>query len=266
MKPRSTQHGLLGKVKRYVIGADLHFPKMDQGSFDAMLQVIKDISPEGFIFQGDQFDNEEISHHTKGKPFYRERASFKRNTDNFDKHILQPLEGVLGKKAEKVWIIGNHDDWEFQLVEEQPELEGMLDRPKLLQLQKRGWELIPLGHSKRLGELNVIHGEVLTGVGNQAGMYPSRKAVELYAGNVLAAHTHAPQSFAKISPVEHRKKHMGYINAILGSVNPTYLRNRPTAWLNGFSIVELYDKGFFNLYTVVVCDGKCAYGGKVYGK
>jgi hypothetical protein len=37
-----------------------------------------------------------------------------------------------------------------------------------------------------------------------------------------------------------------------GATHPDYLRNRPTAWLNGFSIVELYTaNGFFNLYPVV---------------
>lgn len=250
-------------VKRYVVGADLHFPKVDWPTFNAMLAVIKDIKPDGFIFQGDQFDNEEISHHTKGKPLYRERGAYKRNTEQFMERILTPLEAVLGR-AEKTWIVGNHDRFEHDLIEVQPELEWMIDRPTLLQLNAKGWEVIPLGHAKKLGELNVIHGEVLSGIGNQAGAYPSRKAVEVYAGNVLAAHTHAPQSYAKVSPVEQRKKHMGYINAILGATNPSYLRNRPTAWLTGFTIVEVHPNGFFNLYTLIVSEGKCAYGGKLY--
>ena len=70
-----------------------------------------------------------------------------------------------------------------------------------------GWEVIPLGHAKRLGQLNVIHGEILTGIGNQGGTFPSRKAVELYGGNILAGHTHSPQSNTKISSVEQKKKH-----------------------------------------------------------
>jgi hypothetical protein len=110
------------------------------------------------------------------------------------------------------------------------------------------------------------HGEILTGIGSQGGAFRSKKAVELYAGNVLAGHTHAPQSYTKISPVEQRKKHGGWINAILGATNPDYLRNRPTAWLNGFTVVELYTaNGFFsNLYSVVVLNGRFSYGGKIY--
>lgn len=256
----------MSKVQRYIVGADLHFPKLHRPTFEAMMEFIRDIKPNGFIFQGDQFDNEEISHHNSNKPYYKERRSYLRNQEAFEETILSPLEAALPRGASRTWIVGNHDDWEFQFVETHPELEGLVDRPSALGLAKRGWEIIPLGHSKKLGELNVIHGEVLTGIGNQAGAYPARKAVEIYAGNVLAAHTHAPQSFTKISPVEQRKKHMGWIAPILGATNPGYLRNRPTAWLNGFTVVEVRSNGFFNVYPIIVIDGKFAFGGREYGK
>lgn len=252
------------KVKTYVVAHDLHYPAYSKKTWNAMMEFIKDVRPDGFVFGGDQFDNNEISHHTKGKPFYRERASYKRNTDGFSVDILGPLEQCLKDSAERVWIVGNHDRFEHDLIEEQPELEGIIERVDTLKLEARGWRVVPLGHSFKLGELNVIHGEILTGIGNQAGAFPSKKAIELYASNVLAGHTHAPQSFTKISPVEARKKYMAWIAPILGKVNPAYLRNRPTAWLNGFTIVELRDKGLFNCYPVIVIDGEFSYGGKLY--
>lgn len=251
------------KLKTYVVAHDLHFPEFSKKTWAAMMEFIKHVKPEGFIFGGDQFDNNEISHHTKGKPFYRERASFNRNTTRFTSEILEPLEKSL-RDAERVWIVGNHDRFEHDLIECQPELEGIIERVDTLQLGKRGWQVVPLGHSHKLGELNVIHGEILTGIGNQAGAFPAKKAIELYASNVLAGHTHAPQSFTKISPVEARKKYMAWIAPILGEVNPAYLRNRPTAWLNGFTVVELREKGLFNLYPIVVIDGEFSYGGRVY--
>lgn len=254
------------KVKRYVVAHDLHFPEYSRPTWDAMIEFVEDIKPAGFIFGGDQFDNAEISHHNKNKPLYRERRSYVRNQENFDQDILTPVEAMLPRGCEKVWIIGNHDDWEFQFVEEHPELEGLVDRVAALHLVDRGWEVVPLGHTKRLGELNVIHGEILTGIGNQAGAFPSKKAIEIYGSNVLAGHTHAPQSFAKISPVEVRKKYMAWIAPALCTVNPGYLRNRPTAWLNGFTVVELREKGLFNLYPIVVIDGKFSFGGKEYGE
>jgi hypothetical protein len=253
------------KPKVYVAGYDLHFPKYDNRTVTAMMEFIDDVKPAGFIFGGDQQDNAEISHHNRRKPLYKPVGAYKRNTQRFDEDILSPLEQALGPKAEKIWIVGNHDHWEYEFIEGHPEFAGLIDRPTELGLAKRGWEVIPLGHAKRLGHLNVIHGEILTGIGNQAGMYPSRKAVELYGDNVLAGHTHAPQSFAKISPVEQKKKHMGWIAPILGYRNPDYLENRPHAWLNGFIVIELQSNGLFNLYSIITFDGRFSYGGTCYG-
>jgi hypothetical protein len=250
---------------RVVVGYDLHFPKYSESTFNAMMELIDDIKPELFIFGGDQFDNAEISHHNRRKPLYKPTGSYKRNTERFNTTILQPLEKSLGPKADKTWIIGNHDHWEHEFIEGNPEFAGLVDRPSELGLEDRGWEVIQLGHAKRLGHLNIIHGEVLTGIGNQAGMYPSRKAVELYGDNVLAGHTHAPQSFSKISPVDQKHKHMGWIAPILGETNPAYLENRPTAWLQGIVVIEFYGDGMFNLYPIISFDGCFSYGGKVYG-
>lgn len=43
-------------------------------------------------------------------------------------------------------------------------------------------------------------------------------------------------------------------------LNPGYLRNRPSAWVNGFCVIELLDTGNFNLYPIVVSGGQCSLG------
>jgi predicted phosphodiesterase len=252
------------KPTRVVAGYDLHFPRYNKPTFGAMMALIDDVKPDMFVFGGDQFDNAEISHHNRKKFLYKPRGEYRRNTERFDEEILKPIERGVPNGTDLVWIEGNHDHWEYEFIEEHPEFEGQFERPEMLRLEKRGWEVVPLGHAKRVGHLNIIHGEILTGIGNQAGMYPSRKAVELYGDNVLAGHTHAPQSFAKISPVEVKHKHMGWIAPILGDCNPVYLENRPTAWLNGFVVIEFYNGGMFNLYPILTFNGRCSYGGKVY--
>jgi len=247
----------------WVAGYDLHFPKYDAPTFNAMMEFIADVKPKGFIFGGDQFDNAEISHHNRRKPIYKPLGSYKRNTEKFNATILEPLDKLLAR-ADKVWITGNHDDWEREFIESHPELEGCVERTESLGLARRGWEVISIGRAKRIGHLNVIHGEVLTGIGNQAGVFPARKAVDIYGDNVLAGHTHAPQSFAKISPVEQKKKHMGWIAPILGHTNPVYLENRPTAWMQGFVVIEFQPNGFFNLFPIITFEGRFSYGGKCY--
>lgn len=253
--------------KLWIVAHDLHYPKWDRRTFHAMLAFIQHNKSkiDGFIFGGDQFDNETISHHTKGKLLYRITGGFKNDERGFERDVLTPLEADLPKNCTKVYIIGNHERFEHDFVEEHPELQGVLSHAENLRLVERGWEVIPLGHSYKLGALDVIHGEVLTGIGNQAGAFPSKKAIELYGGNVLAGHTHSPQSYTKVSPVNHRKKFQATIAPILGNTNPNYLRNRPTAWVPGFCIVELHeDKRNFNLYSVIVIDGKFSFAGTEY--
>lgn len=253
------------KVRQAVAIYDWHYPQHNKPTTNAIFGYLRENKPDVLILGGDQFHFDCISHHTKHTPIFRTRRSYINDIEGFDRNILTPLEALLPRNCEKVWIIGNHEDWEQDLINEQPELEDAIGHVKLLRLVERGWTVIPLGHAYKLGKLNVIHGETLTGVGNQAGMYPSRKAVELYAGNVLAGHTHAPQSFTKVSPVEHTNKWQGHIAPIAGNVNPGYLRNRPTAWLNGFVRIDVQADGQFNLYPIIVVNGKFVWNGRVYG-
>jgi len=263
---------MANKPELYIAGYDLHFPKVDWPTFKAMMDFINNNKVDGFIFGGDMFDNSCISHHTRGKPMLRDRGAYKDEETAFIRKILQPLDIALGD-ATKVWIEGNHDFWEQQLVEEQPELDGIQrgpslysDNPGSLTLEEREWEFVPCGQSFKKGFLTFIHGETLTGFGNQGSIMHSKKAVESYCTNVVYGHTHTPQSFTKVLPHDETQKWQSYCMPILGAVNPAYLRNRPTAWLTGFGIIEFQSNGRFNVYPIVVIDGTFVFGGKLYGK
>jgi predicted phosphodiesterase len=250
---------------------DIHYPHIHYPTWYAALDFIRQ-NPDkiaGFLFGGDQHDNAEISHHTAGKPLYRPTGSYAAHTKGFDK-ILTELENVLPDEAERVWIQGNHDAWVNQLIERQPELSGTLERPLLLNLEERGWQVLELGEGKQLGKLLVIHGEGLTGIGNQASIYHAKKSVESFCCSVLYGHLHTAQSYTKILPHSEKDKWIGYSSPACCTLNPTYLQNRPTAWVNGFTIVELQEPSKklsnFNVYPVIVSNGSFAFGGNVYGK
>lgn len=245
---------------------DLHYPQYNIPTWHCALDFIQQ-NPHirGFIFGGDQFDNAEISHHNRKKPLYKEESLYIRNENGFMRDILQPLYQLLPRQARKIYIIGNHDYWEREFIEEHPELSGLVDRVRSLNLQAAGWQIIPLGHAYKLGKLNVIHGEVLTGT--IPGIYPAKKAVEIYGANVLAGHTHSPQSFAKVSPVELRQKWMAWIAPCACNLNPAYIRSRPHAWICGLTIIEVHNTGNFNLYPIILSqNGTFTYGGKEYGR
>lgn len=258
----------------YIAAYDMHFPEIDWPTWKALWQFMGENPINGFVFGGDQFTNNCISRHTRGKPMLRDKGAYTREEKDFTKRILDPLDILLDKyDAEKVWIEGNHDDWEQQLVEEQPELDGLQrgpsrfsDAPGSLGLEERGWQFVPCGTSFKKGFLTFIHGETLTGIGNQVAGIHAKKAVEAYATNVVYGHMHQPQTFTKILPHDTTQKWQAHCMPIIGATNPSYLRNRPTAWLNGFGIVEFRADGTFNVYPVIVVNGKFSFGGKVYGK
>jgi hypothetical protein len=257
----------LAKPNLWVCAFDLHFPKVHKPTFAALLDFMNKNKAKiaGFYFGGDQFDNSEISHHNANKPLYKPAGSYQRNTASFDAQVLKPIEALLPKTANKVWQEGNHDNWETQFVESHPELQGTIERPELLKLATRGWKIIPCGSGHRLGKLTLIHGETLSGIGNQASGYHAKKAVETYCGSVLYGHMHSPQSYTKVLPHHQTDKWQAVCAPILGATNPGYLRNRPTAWLNGFVVVETQEGGNFNIYSIVVVNGKFSFAGEVYG-
>ncbi len=237
---------------------DLHYPDVHWPTFRAMLSFMKRNRVRGFVFGGDQFNNECISHHTKGKPEFRPTGQFVMDEAAFDQQILKPITKELYPEDEMVWIVGNHDYWEQEYEQANPELQGRLQRPRNLELEERGWKVIPLGGVYRHGKMGWIHGEAI------GGMHHAKKAVETYCTNLNYGHLHSLQTYTKILSTDFKQKWVAQCNPIVGNVNPRYLEGRPNAWVNGFTVTEFYRGGLFNNYPIVVNEGVCSYGGKLY--
>ena len=247
------------KPEIFVSAFDLHFPDIHWPTFKSMSSFLSQNRVDGFVFGGDQFNNECISHHTKGKPGLRLPGQFALDEEMFEEMILSPLERLLPKKCEKVWICGNHDHWESEFEEEIPELRDKLQRPRNLKLAARGWQVIPLGGIYKHGKLSWIHGEGI-GTANH-----SKRAVDVYCTNLVYGHHHTMQSHTKILSSDYSQRWVAQCSPIVGGCNPRYLESRPNNWLNGFTITEFYSRGMFNHYPVVTDgDGAFSYGGTTY--
>lgn len=246
----------------WVLAFDIHYPLVHQPTLNAMFDFMKKNKSKivGFGFGGDQHDNAEISHHNKRRIIFRETGSYKKNTEGFERDILSPIESFLQPNARRVWIDGNHEHWERQLIETAPELEGTIERNLLYKLAERGWEYFETGTGFDIGKLHVVHGESLK------GNFHSKNAVETYAQSVCYGHFHTIQTHTKILPQANDEKWAGFACPALCKTNPAYLRNAPHAWINGFTIVEVRENGNFNLTQVVVTKGQFNYGGVLYGK
>ncbi len=249
------------RPSRWVLAYDLHYPAHDPASWGCVLDYVRRNRVDGFIFGGDQLDLSCISHHNVSKPLYRPKGALRSNLNGFKRDVLDPIDDVLGSKADKRFLIGNHEAWlTEQLAETNPELDGMLDLAERLDLDDRGWKVIPQGGYTNVGKLVVIHGDTVGG-----GVNAAKKAAEVYAGSsVVLGHHHTLQSFTRSSPVAQTDRWTGTVLPCLSTTAPTYGRNRANAWLNGFGVVEVQPDQTFNLYPVVITEGRCSFAGEVY--
>jgi hypothetical protein len=222
------------KVKAHLLLADIHFPDHDPDAWNCVVDFARRNPLDGVTFMGDALDLSCVSHHNVTKPLYRPRGALKSNLVGFAENILDPIDDLLGPKAEKRFIIGNHEAWLVeQLAETNPELEGMIDLAEQLDLEERGYEVIPQGGHAKVGKLVVIHGDTIG-----SGVFAAKKASEIYAGSsVVFGHGHTLQQYTRISPVSQTDRWTATELPCLCNLAPSYGRNRSHTWLHGFGVV-----------------------------
>jgi UDP-2,3-diacylglucosamine pyrophosphatase LpxH len=134
------------KPKVWACLYDIHHPQYDQKTFRAILSFIRQNRVDGLLLGGDALDLGCVSHWNKDLPGNKRRGELKSDLDGFEKEILQPLEALLPRGCEKIFLTGNHERMLDQdLTESMPELDGMLDFKQYLRLAERGFKVIPLG-------------------------------------------------------------------------------------------------------------------------
>ena len=84
---------------------DIHYPKIHKPTWDAILDFVGRNSGKiaGFLFSGDQLDNEEIGHWSAGKPLFRPTGSYKANTLGFNANVLSPIEVDRSSRRRSDW-------------------------------------------------------------------------------------------------------------------------------------------------------------------
>ena len=258
---------LRGKASNKVVTAvsyfDAHYPHVDKPTWRALLDFVRRNHVGIFVFGGDNLDCGAISHHTKGKPKFRPVGKMKQDLDGFTRDMLGPLCELLPRNCIKVWLTGNHEHWMEQMLEEQPELDGLLDIAEYLKLEDNGWLVKPQGGHFKHGHLKWIHGDVVSG----SGLNAVRNALNLYVENIIMGHGHGAYSATKTLPHTKKYKWQAWMQGTGGEMDAGYLRGKPTGWLTQLGITEFHGpRGLFNHYPVTVFNGRFSFGGKVYGK
>ncbi len=252
----------LPETALWILLSDLHHPEHCKTAFRATLSFIERNKEKikGIVLLGDNMDCVNISRHTKGKPRLRTRGGIARDFARFDKDILREVESRINKDTEKIFFLGNHEDWLEQWLDENPEFEGIISFDKSLGLTKRGWEVIAQGNYRQVGKAYLLHGDQVG-----TSMHVAKKLVDSYCATAIMGHVHTASMYTKVSQIKKEDKWIGYTLPTLGTVAPKYAKGRPNSFVQGFGVLELWSNNFINVYIPIILDGKFSFGGEMYG-
>lgn len=250
----------LFKIQKTVLLPDIHYPHCDENVMEAVNEFIFDYAPNELVYMGDQISLDCISSWNEKKPLLKEGQRLLKDYNNFDKNILRVHENLTAPDTRRIFMYGNHEQRSKWYCENHPELEGFIDIERHLKLVERGYKIVNFNDIHNIGKLKAIHGYYWN-------KYHAVKTLEAFEGNVVYAHVHNPQMFAKVSPVDKKGYHTATSLPCLCNINPAYKEGMPNFWVNGFGIVEhLPANGYFNLYTIFIVDGSFMWNGHYYGK
>ena len=221
-------------------------------SLKAALKFIKIFKPHETIIGGDFMDFDSISKFGKKNFLKREGKRLL-----FDFHLGNKVLDVIDKhtKDKVVYLYGNHEIWLDNLIaEEAPQLEGLVSVEKELRFKDRNYKIIPFNKVYKVGHARFIHGWYYN-------IYHARKTVAEMGASTFYGHTHDMQAFTKVNYDE--KPMLGQSMGCLCDLNPSYKKNRPNRWVNGFGIFYFSSDGTFTPYNPILIKGKFWWNGKL---
>ncbi len=254
------------KSRLHIVLADIHYPEHDPRAIAGVFQFMKAHKKQiaSVVLLGDALDCQSLSRHTKGKPRLRKPRGYREDIDGFKRDILDPIEKMMNpEEANLVYICGNHEDWiESELLDEMPELDGIVNVPEVLQLDARGWKWYAIGEHIQIGRVVLMHGDQIG-----SAQHVAKKMVDSVNETCVMGHVHRVSSYSKASLVTERRKWCGYTLGCLCTVAPSYAKNAPNALVTGFGVLEEWGKeGYTNVHSIVIMpNGEFSFGGRVYG-
>lgn len=223
-----------------------------------LLQFAADFRPHGFIGGGDWLDFGSIAHHNKHKKRTIENLRIEEDLAYLGREVMAPIEDI-DVDMDRWYLAGNHERFLEDLVDGEPGLADTLTVPKLLHLEERGWQWIPVGGHLDLGKLRFVHGDQLS-IGTNA----AKTAVDLHHKSIAFGHIHTHQQFITHSPVDARDIHIGIAVPGLATRAPAYARKHPNRWATGFLHGVIWPDGTFSHYVTIITNGRAWINGKAY--
>ena len=173
--------------RKILISTDWHYPLVDRGAMRRFERKAFNEYYDAYVVLGDTVDFQSISRFVAGKPgLMSERidAECKKVIDKLSYHAS--LLQVYNRNVKLFFMAGNHegrlDDW----LERNPQFEGCISIPKLLDLKRLGYSYIAPNKKLKIGNVTFMHG-AYCGVGH-ARKTASGGGINIYG------HTHSLES------------------------------------------------------------------------
>lgn len=251
-------------LKKFIATWDLHWGYErknrhkvglhDIKAWNTVLAFAEDFKPDTWIVGGDFLDCGVISHHNKNKPRTVEGFRLAEDAEECYEKAIKPINRLA---KEKIFIVGNHEEWVEQLLDENPGLEDIVNIEKLLHLE--GWKVISQGGYFNLGKLTFVHGDTISG-----GEHIAKAAVTTYERSIRFGHFHTYQAYTKNSAIDYKQAKTGMAVPCLCSKAPKYGKGKPNRWVQGFLYGYVEDNGNYADYVPIILEGKAIINGKLY--
>lgn len=236
---------------------DIHYPTHHQPTIEIFKQVIKDIKPTHIVWGGDEVNCDGISKYT-AKTVANGIEDAKMELEGFKKEIFDPISKT---KAKMYHLGGNHDDQRIRDLLRKLDEKGEYGLKKyaqdVLDLNKYfpGCEMHQYNDFAKIGKVHFTHGEFH----NDAH---AKKHALTWGVNLIYGHLHSTQLYTHIAKTN--EPHQAISMPCACQLNPDYMKNKSSKWLNGFGITYIDDKGNFWHYPVHVINNKAIFNGKTY--
>lgn len=241
-------------IKSAILLPDVHLDTKTYRDYRLVRdKFIPEFKPNTIVLQGDFMDVSALSAWDNDKKRKMEGQRFIKECNLAN----QELDYLQQNCKELIYIGGNHEFRIDRYLDKNPEMEGLIDLPVVLNFKKRPkLKYTPYDGSCKLGKLNVTH------IGN-TNQNHAKKTLEQWMDNVCYCHTHQAQSFFRTGKNKHPI--MAYCLGTLGNKAPEYMVGKWTNWISEFAVIYWDDKtGNFNLYPINIINHSFIFNGRLY--
>ena len=229
---------------------DVHVPYQDETTIDIFCQIAKDIQPEHIVYGGDMIDCEALGRWTKETV---EDGIYQTLEELLDfRNLVHDKVNEAAPNSKYYWTLGNHEFRLQEAIKDNPNRDKIIDLPNMF----TGIKFCNYNDHIKIGKLYFTHGIFH----NDAH---AKKHVLTYGANVLYGHLHTEQVYTMVTRGRGKAYKATSIPCAC-TLNPSYMKNKPNSWTNGFAIIYFDKQGHHWINIVQVINGKAIFNNKIY--